>query len=276
MRERPDFSRRREIADGMGIHWKTGTSYGHLDAWAAGSGAEQTAVVWMGNHDRTPSTGLVGAQRSGPVLFDVLEALETDRTDDERTDDLVEVEVCAYSGHLPLEACEHRKTAWALEKSVPVKRCPYHVEVDIDIETGRSLAPVCRIGRAYRTESRLVWPAGVRRHLAARYRYSTRIPRLMDGCVPTEAATPPRIVSPPSGQALVLIPGMTADQQEVPLQAETSHGGQTISWFVNGEFLAAAQSHERVWWTPSPGNHELVAMDDSGRASRREVTVRSR
>ncbi len=276
LRDRPDFSRRREVAEDLGVHWKTGTSYGHRDAWAAGSGNSYTAVVWMGNHNRTPSTGLVGARRSGPALFDVLEALESDSTEDPRTDDLTEIEVCAYSGHLPTEACTHTKTAWALEKSVPVERCPYHTRVDIDVATGRTLAPNCRHGREYRTETRMVWPSAVRRHLANRYRYGTNIPALMEGCEPADATRPPQIVSPPSGQDLVLIPGLTPDQQEVPLEAETAQAGRTINWFVNGEFLASAQSHERVWWTPSPGEHELVAMDDSGRASRREVTVRSR
>lgn len=276
IRDRPDLPTGPTERRRLGIHWKTGTSYGHLDAWAAGSGQSRTAVVWMGNHDRTPSVGLVGSRRSAPLLFDLLEAIETEAPDEVRPDDLVEIEICSYSGHLATDSCPHRKEAWALEDAVPVEPCPYHELVDVDVETGLSLAPNCRAGRDYRRESFLVWPSSVRRHLGKRYRYSDRIPPLMEGCDPVGSERPPHIVSPPAGHELVLIPGLRPDEQEVPLEAEASQSGRNVSWFVNGEFIASAAPHQRVWWTPSPGQHEVVVMDESGRASKREIVVRER
>ena len=63
LRDRPDFpSRRRFTGAPPNIHWKTGTSYGHRDAWSAGSNASFTAVIWLGNFDNTPSVHLVGAE----------------------------------------------------------------------------------------------------------------------------------------------------------------------------------------------------------------------
>ncbi|MDP6935546.1 MAG: penicillin-binding transpeptidase domain-containing protein, partial [Myxococcota bacterium] len=139
LRDRPDFPGRRAVSRGLArIHWKTGTSYGHRDAWAVGSNEQYTVAVWMGNFDNSPSPHLVGADAAGPVLFDLLEGLVSEEKvdHDPRTPDLVEVEVCALSGHLPAAACPHRSTALALESHVPTSSCPYHVQAELDLATG--------------------------------------------------------------------------------------------------------------------------------------------
>src|SRR5678816_416142 len=47
IRDRPDFPARWKVSSApRGIAWKTGTSFGHHDAWAAGWGDRYAAVVW--------------------------------------------------------------------------------------------------------------------------------------------------------------------------------------------------------------------------------------
>lgn len=52
-----------------GIAWKTGTSYGHRDAWAAGFDGRHLVVVWLGRADGTPVPGAFGAETAAPVMF---------------------------------------------------------------------------------------------------------------------------------------------------------------------------------------------------------------
>lgn len=52
-----------------GIAWKTGTSYGYRDAWAAGFDGRLVVVVWMGRADGTPVPGAFGADTAAPVMF---------------------------------------------------------------------------------------------------------------------------------------------------------------------------------------------------------------
>ena len=279
-RDRPDFPSRRQLSGAPpSIHWKTGTSYGHRDAWAAGSGPDHTAVVWLGNFDNRPSVDLVGAEAAGPLLFDLLEAVadrSRPRVAERPPADLKRLEVCAYSGYLPSEACEQRKWALALRRHVPTRRCPYHAEVDVDLATGLALNPSCRAGRRYETRTYVVWPASIRRWLSARHRWLPSPPSLAPGCETTGRRRPPAILSPPAGQILVLLPGVALSDQEIPLQAESLKAGATLSWFVDGEFLATAAAEERVWWLPEPGRHEIVVMDEAGQSARRRLEVRSR
>ena len=46
--------------------------------------------------------------------------------------------------------------------------------------------------------------------------------------------------------------------------------------FVDGRFLAAAPSDERVWWTPRPGEHRIVVTDAKGRSTGRRFAVLER
>ncbi len=275
-RDRPGFNLRRVNPGAVSIWWKTGTSYGHKDAWAAGGGPHYAAVVWMGNLSNRGSAALVGADRSGPVLFDVLEGIEfrDGGRDDPRPASLAEVEVCAYSGHLTTHACDHTTKVWVPRDNVPISRCPYHVEVDVDDVTGEALAPACRGIRAYTPTSFVVWPAAVRRYMTDRRRAGPVVPDLAAECGVHVADKPPRILSPPFDQTIVLRDGIEASDQEIPLEAESTFASAELSWFVNGEFVGSAKADQRLWWTPSPGKHELVVMDAAGHAARRSISVR--
>ncbi|PYG29546.1 penicillin-binding protein 1C [Pelagimonas varians] len=55
------------------VAYKTGTSYGHRDAWALGWDGQFVAGVWIGRPDGTPVPGAFGGSDAAPVLFQALE-----------------------------------------------------------------------------------------------------------------------------------------------------------------------------------------------------------
>ncbi len=275
-RDRPDFpGRRRMGARRVPIHWKTGTSVGHRDAWAVGSGPRYTAVVWLGNLDYRPAYDLIGADAAGPLLFDLLEAFEDQAParPSSPPGDLTAIEVCAVSGYLPTAACTTRKTVLAPRRSVPTARCPYHLALDIDLDTGLALTPTCRASRRYETRSYTLWPTSLRRFLERQGRRTPTPPAYAPGCTPPDTLRAPSITSPPRGLELVLLPGVPAESQELPLEAESPRTGEALSWFVDGRYLGSSTG-ERLWWIPEPGTHELRVVGESGRTARRVVRVR--
>lgn len=275
-RDRPDFPRRRDVR-GMppAIHWKTGTSFGFRDAWAVGSGPRYTAVVWTGNVDHKPSAELVGSEAAGPLLFDVLEGL-ADRTrlpvPPEPPADLTTIEVCAYSGHIPGEACSDRTRVLARMHAVPTAPCPYHHAYEIDRATGHAVLPACREpDRVYDVETFVVLPSSVSGWLADRHRAIPEAPVFGEGCTGSPGGSPV-MIAPSEGQIVTLIPGVPARRQRVPLAVTTR--ASTVSWFVDGELVATAPASERVYWIPRAGKHEVVVSDEAGRKARRTLDVR--
>ncbi|APX22074.1 penicillin-binding protein 1C [Salipiger profundus] len=54
------------------VAYKTGTSYGHRDAWALGFDGRYVAGVWIGRPDGTPVPGAFGGEIAAPLLFEAL------------------------------------------------------------------------------------------------------------------------------------------------------------------------------------------------------------
>jgi penicillin-binding protein 1C len=66
-------------AKGGGIAFKTGTSYGYRDAWAAGFDGKHVVVVWLGRSDGSSTPGLTGLIKAAPMLFDIFAQIGPER-----------------------------------------------------------------------------------------------------------------------------------------------------------------------------------------------------
>lgn len=58
------------------LAYKTGTSYGHRDAWAIGFDGAHVIGLWLGRADGTPVPGVFGADLAAPVLFQAFSRLK--------------------------------------------------------------------------------------------------------------------------------------------------------------------------------------------------------
>ncbi|NSX53202.1 penicillin-binding protein 1C [Parasulfitobacter algicola] len=60
------------------VAFKTGTSYGHRDAWAIGYDGQHVIGVWMGRPDGTPVPGAFGGDLAAPILFQAFSRVKPD------------------------------------------------------------------------------------------------------------------------------------------------------------------------------------------------------
>lgn len=63
------------VAPGARIAWKSGTSWGFRDAWAAGFDGAHAAIAWVGRPDGTPVPGATGRGAAAPLLFAAFDLL---------------------------------------------------------------------------------------------------------------------------------------------------------------------------------------------------------
>jgi penicillin-binding protein 1C len=61
------------------VAYKTGTSYGYRDAWAAGFADGLVIVAWVGRADGAPRPGATGRSEAAPILFDLFDAFASTR-----------------------------------------------------------------------------------------------------------------------------------------------------------------------------------------------------
>ncbi|UJX39907.1 penicillin-binding protein 1C [Desulfovibrio sp. JY] len=271
--ERPDLPTSWERALAVpAVAWKTGTSYGHRDAWAVGYSAGRVIGVWVGNMDGTPVSGISGAVYAGPILFELFRALEPhgSRLAAPPGLNIREIEVCAESRQLPGPDCPRRVTAKIIPGVTKLGPCPVHRRLLVDAASGLALSGDCLATHAAKSVMVATYPA----ELVSWWR-GVGIPFVPPPGPEPGCGAPhgegPRIVSPSPGTPYVFRRDAPAAFQRIALAADAPAGSRRLSWYVDGELAAQGAPGATLFWQPSLGSHRLVAVDDQGRAD--AVTV---
>ncbi|EFL49733.1 penicillin-binding protein 1C [Solidesulfovibrio fructosivorans JJ]] len=271
--ERPDLPTSWERALAVpAVAWKTGTSYGHRDAWAVGYSAGRVIGVWVGNMDGTPVSGISGTVYAGPILFELFRALEPhgSRLAAPPGLNIREIEVCAESRQLPGPDCPRRVTAKIIPGVTRLGPCPVHHRLLVDAVSGLALSGDCLATHAAKSVTVTSYPA----ELVSWWR-GVGIPFVPPPGPEPGCGAPrgegPRIVSPSPGTPYVYRRDAPAAFQRIALTADAPAGSRRLSWYVDGTLTAQGAPGATLFWQPSPGSHRLVAVDDQGRAD--AVTV---
>lgn len=273
--KRPDFPTTWQATTHLPkIAWKTGTSYGHRDAWSIGYSPSYTVGVWTGNFDGRGNPVLVGADASAPLLFDLFTALEPEGGSWFARPDVVgEREVCILSGQLAGPDCGPTKRELYLLDRSSAKRCELHVSCLVDDYSHVRLCPHCRVGRPYHRESFVQWPPAIATWMRRQGASPTPMPAHDPTCPAVLAAHAPEIRSPAANISFILRKGVPLEDQRIPLEAAATADVKTLYWFMDGVLLGKAPPDSRLYYTPEEGQHKLVCMDDEGREATRTVLI---
>jgi penicillin-binding protein 1C len=256
------------------ISWKTGTSHGFRDAWAAGIRGEYVCVVWIGNFNGKSNPSFIARKCAAPLLFEIFHRLRLPWHRDVPPEGVREVQLCAVSGQIPTPHCQHCRMGWFIPGKSPIAPCEIHREVLIDDGTG--LRVIADDGRRHlRREVYEFWPPD----LLALFRQAgvprREAPPLEPSAMALRAAKSqdiPRIVSPQS-RLTYSLRVHDSSKQVIPLRAETSAGVRTIFWFAGAKFLGSSTPAEPLLWKATAGSWKLHVLDDHGRSSTCEVKV---
>jgi len=274
--ERPDLPESWRLArDLPSVAWKTGTSYGHRDAWAVGFSGRYTIGVWAGSFDGRAHEGISGSRHAAPLLFDLFRALEEEGGAPRRPLNLRlgEVEVCELSHALPGPFCPRRARGLVLPGKSRPETCSLHRRALADAETGELLPAGCKSSRSRAWREYVVHPP----ELVAWWR--SRGQELLDGIPPTArleecggatfgppSGAPPKIVSPDSRTPYRLRRSAPLEDQRLSLLAQADPGVRKLYWYRDGTLVGSGPPHRPVFLKPTPGEHRLVVTDDQGRS----------
>lgn len=275
--ERPDLPSCWESARNLPkVAWKTGTSYGHRDAWSIGYNPEYTIGVWVGNFSGRGAPALVGAEAAAPLLFDVFNALSGNGTQAwfEQPSTVDTRPVCALSGMPASEICPTTREELHIPGTSPWATCSVHRHIAVDDQTGHRLCPHCRQGRPHHVEIVAQWPPKLATWMARNGHPVDEIPSHYPGCGSRIAGRGPIIRSPSTNCDYLLREGVDTRYQQILLDASVPNTVEQIYWFLDGELLHTCPPEQQVFYTPAPGRHTLLCMDDLGRSSKMTLWVR--
>ena len=274
---RPDLPAAFEASTNLPkIAWKTGTSYGHRDAWSIGYTPELTIGVWVGNFDGAGVSSLVGSEVAGPILFSLFTALATPETNRWFTQPrrANTRKVCALSGMLPSSHCPSSKFDYYIPSVSPNSVCTIHKEVYVDKGTGSALCSHCRVGRTHRRVVYEEWPVSIGTWLKRSGFAIPEMPSHFSGCIGLVAGYRPIVSSPTEDSEYQIRAGIPLENQKILLQASVSNRTKKVFWFLNGQLIFSGDSAEQVFLTPVAGKHRLTCVDDEGRSTSQTLIIR--
>ena len=274
--ERPDLPRSWRLTEGRpGVAWKTGTSYGHRDAWSVGYARRFTIGVWVGNADGRGQLGISGARDAAPLLFDLFGALEPGGREP-RSDPgprTRRVEVCALSHDRPGPHCSERMEILTIDGVSRFETCDHHRRIFVDAESGERLAGRCLRDRDHRPEIAVVHPPELVAFWRASGRPVTELPPFHASCRDVPTGPGPRIVSPSPATPYRRRHDAPLEYQRVELLAAAAPGTARLYWYQNGALVGAGPPGEPAFTRLVPGQHEVVVVDDAGRLARSTYRV---
>ena len=262
------------VMDDPAVTWKTGTSHGFRDAWAAGIRGDYVLVVWIGNFNGKANPAFVARECAAPLLFEVFRHLRLPVVRTPRPAGVAEVELCAVSGGIPTPHCRHRVQGGFIPGVSPITPCDIHREVLIDVNSGLRVARDDG-SRELTHEVFEFWSpdllemfklAGVPRKTPPPMESSEA------SLTSADAGAVPRIISPQSALVYTLQASDTS-RQRIPLRADTASGVNRVYWFAGSRFLGASDPATPVMWTASAGKWQVHVLDDQGRSAAVEIRV---
>jgi penicillin-binding protein 1C len=258
------------------VAWKTGTSYGHRDAWSIGYTRGFTVGVWTGNFNGQDARELVGARVAGPILFDLLNAIsgKEERKWFTQPYSVSAREVCATSGVVPNQDCDRRVQELHLPGLSPGGKCSIHKAFYIDDETGYRLCKSDLQERFHQRRVFKVWPPEVATWMQRNGYPLDEVPPLMPVSRKIMAGQGPIIRSPDPTCEYRLRRGVGHEYQKILLDASVDNSVNKIFWFLDGELIWAGHPEKKAFIFPETGDHLLVCQDDCGRSTSVKLVIR--
>ncbi len=261
------------------LRFKTGTSNGFRDAWAAGIFGPYVLVIWVGNFDNTANPLLVGGLAAAPLFTDTARALAAARPmrDMSATPPLhlnvEEVEVCTATGDLDTSLCSDTCMTWYIPGVSPLRPSGIFRRIHVDRLTGlRACVPDTE-----RTEERVweFWPSDLAAMFELAGRPKAPPPPFEEACrgrLPQ--GNPPVIMQPKQGLIFHAGPARRGKTQLVLMAHADSDAGR-LRWFVNSRHVGDSAAGEPLIVEAGPGLLHTLVVDTAGCSATRVVEVRA-
>ncbi|WP_281171565.1 penicillin-binding protein 1C [Desulfovibrio inopinatus] len=278
--ERPDLPRSWKLSrNAVAVAWKTGTSFGHRDAWAFGYSGRYAVGVWVGSFSGKPIQGISGARQAGPLLFDVFKAIEPSgsRLPSFPGAHFGEIVVCELSRQLPGPACPETRTIRSIPGVSRFVPDTTHRRIFLDADTGWRLRGDCLAGHRVVSGVAIVNPP----ELTA-WRLQEGLPvepvaRLAPECRHDEADAP-HILSPIDMATYQYRQGVPKQYQRLAFQARPGQGAveSMLYWYVDGILIGQVEPGQTLFYDLEPGRHDLMVVDENGASNSIVFIVESR
>ncbi len=261
------------------IAWKTGTSFGHRDAWAIGTTPQYTVGVWVGNAAGEGRQGMTGVRVAAPILFDVFNLLPlNDQWFRKPVEQMKTVLICKDDGFLATDYCDARK--YQLPDSSHFDRIsPYHQLVHLD-QQGLRVHSQCESISNMQTKNWFILPPDQAYYYQQSHPDYKPLPEWRADCRLAQSQqgldNPISLIYPKRNTQVYIPRELTGKKGKTIFKAIHRNPNEQIFWHLDNQFIGTTRHfHEQALWI-SEGKHRLTLVDEAGNRVEQSFTVLSR
>lgn len=245
------------------VAWKTGTSYGHKDAWAVGTTPRWTVVVWVGNFDGESNKGIAGMQSAGPLLFNIFKVLPGGRADwfTPKQTDYVKVETCQHTGFYAGRNCPDVVEVDAPKRMKPLKVCPYHHKYHI--ENDYAVCSRCWNGNQ-QARYQLTFTPTINYYLKQNGNLVSQIPPHNPLCQASQEQDVLEIIYPLDNANIFVPKDFNGEYQLLVAKVASQFPERELFWFLDDELIGSTTKKGTFPLQLKKGMHELTVVDVKG------------
>ena len=254
------------------VAWKTGTSFGHRDAWSIGFSGKYMVAVWVGNETGESRTDLTGVLKAAPVMFSIFNLLNDDKWFDLRPGmkrgSLIKY--CKESGKLAGNLCSNTAQMFLPTTSYRLQSCDKHAVKLVD-KDGFIVSGSCEADAIGRDTIFTLSPAEAFYYEKAHDVY-LRQNTVRPGCEPEQGSL--KIIYP-SQNLKIFLPREGEAKKPLLAQAYQPNKEGTLFWFLDGEYIESSslEHSSSCKLEPGVGRHMLVVTDNFGNKGQVEFEI---
>ena len=249
------------------VAWKTGTSFGSRDAWAAGTSSNYAVGVWVGNADGEGRPGLIGVHYAAPALFEIFNLLPDDGWFDPPYDAMQPIELCSMSGMRAGEYCE-ADTSWVPKTGLKAAMCSYHKLLHLDAQEQWQVHSDCEEPANMVHRSWFVLPPLEEFYYKSKNpAYQPPPPQRAD-CMDASAGQgtyhPMQLIYPKTRTRIYVPVDLDGKRGQTVFQVAHRKPETEVHWHLDGSYLGSTVSFHEMALQPEIGKHLLTLVDKDG------------
>ena len=254
-----------EFQSSQKIAWKTGTSFGHRDAWSIGITPKHVVGVWVGNADGEGRPGLTGTSVAAPILFKIFKYLPYKTWFQKPEWDLTNATVCKQSGYLASEICDETEEISISKNGLNTVICPFHVIVKLDSEKRFRVNSKCYPVSEMKLKPWFVLPPIQEWYFKRRNPFYKVLPPFQKGCN-QEIFKNMDVIYPKNLTKIFIPTELNGLKGKAVFEIAHRNAEATIFWHLDNSYIGKTKTIHRKEINPSAGTHKMTLVDDQGEA----------
>lgn len=261
-----------EFSSSQKVAWKTGTSFGHRDAWSIGFTPDYLVGVWVGNADGEGRPGLTGLGVAAPVMFKVFKHLPNSDWFQEPQTRMTGIEVCKQSGFLASVNCTDREGIHVPENAVKAGGCPYHQLIHLDSTNQHRVSSDCYSVADMKTKSWFVLPPVQEWYYRQKNPTYRALPAFRKSCQENSGSNM-AVIYPKENSGIFIPRNLNGTMEKAVFKIAHRQPEMEVHWHMDDNYLGTTKFEHNLEVTAEAGSHVLTVVDETGESLSWRVDV---